>query len=160
NHAIADVAWQALKEVGPPVWDEKAKSVVRTVQKEAGVEPMDEPLLDACTQLIDPREAETKLRETLPAHQKYFTSDDYTDMTWHAPTARIYIARPSPAAPPGFAYPNWAMNALGGISETIDPMVLCASKTVALTMIRLLTDKDVRQKAWQEFEQRTGGGIK
>src|SRR5699024_6669 len=78
----------------------------------------------------------------------------------HAPTARIYIARPSPAAPPGFAYPNWAMNALGGISETIDPMVLCASKTVALTMIRLLTDKDVRQKAWQEFEQRTGGGIK
>jgi aminobenzoyl-glutamate utilization protein B len=51
------------------------------------------------------------------------------------------------------------MNALGGIPATIDPMIVCAAKTVALTMLRLLTDPTARDQAWQEFEQRTGGGI-
>jgi aminobenzoyl-glutamate utilization protein B len=99
NHAMADIAYQALEEVGPPVWDDDAKQVFRAIQQELGLEPMADPILGACTQLIDPRTAEAKLRETLPPNQKAFTSDDYTDMCWHAPTARIYIARPAPARP-------------------------------------------------------------
>ena len=80
-------------------------------------------------------------------------------MSWHAPTCRFYIARPALNAPSGFAYPSWVMNALGGIPETIDPMVTCAAKTVALTALRLLQDDGAREEATREFVERTGGGI-
>ena len=80
-------------------------------------------------------------------------------MSWHAPTCRFYIARPALAAQPDVAWPGWVMNALGGIPETIDPMVTCAAKTVALTALRLLEDKTARDAAKAEFVERTGGGI-
>ena len=95
----------------------------------------------------------------LPPAQVNSTSDDYTDMSWHAPTARVYVARPALRAPAGSAYPSWVMNALGGIAETIDPMVVCAAKTVALSALRLIEDKAARDDARREFVERTGGGI-
>jgi len=49
------------------------------------------------------------------------------------------------------------MNALGGISATIDPMVVCAAKTVALTGLRLLEDGAMREAAWREFQERSSG---
>jgi aminobenzoyl-glutamate utilization protein B len=79
------------------------------------------------------------------------TSDDYTDMTWHAPTARFYIARPALKAPPGTAYPAWVMNALGGIPATIDPMVQTAAKVLALSALRVLEDETARTAAMEEF---------
>ena len=62
-------------------------------------------------------------------------------MSWHAPTARFYVGRPALAAPPGFHYPDWVMNALGGIPETIDPTITTAAKTVAGTILDLLSDQ-------------------
>jgi N-dimethylarginine dimethylaminohydrolase len=91
------------------------------------------------------------MRRDLPPSQTNSTSDDYTDMTWHAPTARFYVARPALKAPPGYAYPTWAMNALGGIPATIDPMVLCAAKTVALTALRLIQDSGCERQPGASF---------
>ncbi|MCG2921916.1 hypothetical protein KZ305_27920, partial [Escherichia coli] len=71
----------------------------------------------------------------------------------------FYVARPALKAPKGFAYPGWVMNALGGIPATIDPMVLTAARTVALTALRLLEDGEARDKAKDEFIRRTSGGI-
>jgi len=56
---------------------------------------MKEPFIDELSELIAPQEAESLLRESLPPNQLNSTSDDYTDMTWHVPTARFYIARPT-----------------------------------------------------------------
>jgi aminobenzoyl-glutamate utilization protein B len=159
NHAMAEVVWQHLQEVGAPVWDESAVSIARQVQQNVGLIPMPEPFLEACEQLIEPQQAESILRHDLPDWQLNSTSDDYTDMTWHAPTARFYIARPALRAPHGFHYPAWVMNALGGIPETIDPMVLTASKVLALSALRMLQDNTARQAARKEFDTRTGGGI-
>jgi aminobenzoyl-glutamate utilization protein B len=158
NHAMARIAYEALETVGPPRWDEAAKAIAREIQKNAGVEPMAEPFIPECERLISPEDAEAILRRDLPPSQLNSTSDDYTDMSWHAPTARVYVARPALRAPGGFAYPSWVMNALGGISETIDPMVVCASKTVALSALRLIEDKAARNEAWREFVERTAGG--
>ncbi|KXF77022.1 peptidase M20 [Paramesorhizobium deserti] len=158
NHAMAEIAWEALQAVGPPRWNEEAKAIAREIQVNVGAEAMEEPFIDECEQLIPPREAEAILRRDLPPSQVNSTSDDYTDMTWHAPTARLYVARPALKAPRGFAYPGWVMNALGGIAETIDPMVVCASKTIALTALRLLEDEGARQTARAEFVERTEGG--
>jgi aminobenzoyl-glutamate utilization protein B len=159
NHAMARVVYRALETVGPPRWDEPAKAIAREIQHNAGVEPMAEPFLDESERLIEPETAEAILRRDLPPSQVNSTSDDYTEMCWHAPTARVYVARPALKAPAGFTYPSWVMNALGGIAGTIDPMVVCAAKTVALSALRLIEDASVRDAARQEFVERTGGGV-
>jgi aminobenzoyl-glutamate utilization protein B len=62
-------------------------------------------------------------------------------------------------APQGFAYPDWVANALGGIRETIDPMIVSASKTIGATLVELLEDRDLLRAAQEEFAQRTEGGV-
>lgn len=156
NHAMANVVWAAMQAVGAPQWDEGARAVMRQVQRAAGVAAMDDPLIPECEALIAPQEAEAILRADLAPSQRNSTSDDYTDMTWHAPTARFYIARPALRGGP---YPPWVMNALGGIPATIDPMVRTAAKVLAASALRLLEDADARALAMSEFRQRTGGGI-
>ncbi|MEM7257656.1 MAG: amidohydrolase, partial [Pseudomonadota bacterium] len=121
NHAMASVVWDTMQRVGPPQWGQDAKHVAQEIQRNLQLEPMAEPFIDACHQLIDPQQAETLLRQDLPAWQLNSTSDDYTDMTWHAPTARFYVARPALKAPAGYQYPAWVMNALAkGQTEMSD----------------------------------------
>lgn len=159
NHAMAGFAWEALQRVGPPRWDETAKAVAREVQRNAWGADTPEPLIAECERLIAPWDAEAALRRDLPPSQTHSTSDDYTEMCWHAPTARFYVARPALRSPDGRPAPAWAMNALGGIPATIDPMVETAAGAIALIALRLLEDAAARDAAGDEFSRRTGGGI-
>ena len=159
NHAIAEVTYRNLERVGAPRFGAEAIEAARAIQRNLGLAPMDKPFLAACETLIEPREAERLLRRDLPPTQTHSTSDDYTEMCWHAPTARLYVGRPMLEAPPGFRYPDWAMNALGGIRACIDPMILTASKTIGATMVELLMSPELLEKAKAEFVERTGGGI-
>ena len=121
---------------------------------------MERPFLPAIEELIEPEAAEQELRRLIPPWQEHFTSDDYTEFCWHAPTVRLYIGRPALAAPePGTAYPHWVMNALGGLAPCIDPMIACAAKTIALTALDLLEQPALLAEAKAEFNARTGGGI-
>jgi aminobenzoyl-glutamate utilization protein B len=155
NHAIAETVWDAMQTVGAPDWDEAAKAVAREVQTNLGIDAMDNPFIPELSALVTPKDAEAILRHDLPPSQLNSTSDDYTDMTWHAPTARFYVARPALKAPAGVTYPAWVMNALGGIPATIDPMVQAAAKILSLSALRLLEDKNARDAAMDEFKART-----
>ena len=158
NHVLADLAYRNLAEVGPPRYDEEARRLAREIQRKLSIEPMDSPFLPACERLIDPREAERELRTQMPAWQTNWTSDDYVEMTWYAPTVRLYVARPMLKTPPGHpGYPPWVANALGGLAPCIDPTVQVAGKTIAATLLDVLTDPAVREAARREFEVRTGG---
>ena len=157
NHAMASVVWDAMQQVGAPVWDEKAHEVAREIQVNLGLQPMERPFIDALTTLIAPQEAEAILRRDLPPSQLNSTSDDYTEMCWHAPTARFYVARPALKAPEKTIYPAWVMNAMGGIPALIDPMIVTAAKTLALSALRLLEDRTARDDAMKEFLRRTEG---
>ena len=159
NHAMSNIVWQSMQTVGAPAWDESAKTVAREIQTQLGMTAMSDPFLKQCTELISPQDAEAILRQDLPPSQLHSTSDDYTDMTWHTPTARFYVARPALKPPPSGAYPSWVMNALGGIPATIDPMVITAAKILSLSALKLLEDPSAREAAMEEFEQRTGGGV-
>ena len=66
----------------------EVREVARQIQRELGLEPMARPFLPAIEELVSPEEAERRLRAEIPAWQTHYTSDDYTDMTWHAPTLR------------------------------------------------------------------------
>ena len=162
NHALAQATYDNLQVIGAPVFNTgKAREKAQEIQRNLGLEPMEAPFLAETEQLIKPQQAETELRKELPAWQKHFTSDDYTEYCWHAPTVRLYIARPTLASPePGYKYPTWVMNALGGIRETIEPMIGCAAKTIGCTVIDLLTSDHLLTEATHEFDQRTGGGVR
>jgi aminobenzoyl-glutamate utilization protein B len=164
NHAMAEATYRNLERAGPPRWGADAVAIARELQRNLGLEPMEQPFLPVIETLIDPREAERLLREQLPPYLVHWTSDDYTDMTWHAPTARLYLGRPmlgvsADAAARGFRTPDWALNALGGIRACIDPMIVSAGRTIGATLIQILTDRSLRDAARAEFIDRTGGGI-
>ncbi len=160
NHAMAALTYRNLAAVGPPVFGDEAKEFARAIQRNLDVEPMAEPFADACSELITPEAAEAKMRESLPPGIRNFTSDDYVEYTWHAPTARLYVGRPMLNTPqPGYQYPAWVMNALGGHRACIDPMIMSAGRTIAATLVDLLTNRAALERAQSEFKERTGGGI-
>lgn len=154
NHAMAEITFRNLELAGAPRYGAEAVAAARGLQKELGIEPMESPFLDALSELVAPAEAERRVRQQIPAWQTHYTSDDYTDMTWFAPTVRFYVARPALKAPPGFAYPDWVMNALGGIPACIDPTVATAGRTIAATIIDLMTDREALARARDEFRRR------
>ncbi|MEM7565151.1 MAG: amidohydrolase, partial [Pseudomonadota bacterium] len=161
NHILAQATYNNLEAIGPPLFNHgMAREKAQEIQQNLGLEPMECPFLEQTEKLISPQQAEQELRRELPEWQAHFTSDDYTEYCWHAPTVRLYIARPALASPkPGYKYPGWVMNALGGIPETIDPMIGCASKTIGCSLLDFITDRNLLEAAKAEFIERSGGGI-
>jgi aminobenzoyl-glutamate utilization protein B len=160
NHALADLTYRNFEMVGPPVMPEMAKDFARACQKELGLEPMAEPFMPEIERLTDPREGEAKIRANLPAWQKNYTSDDYVEYTWHCPTVRLYVGRAMLRAPkPGYIYPDWPRNALGGVPAAIDPLHLTAARVIATTLVELASDGAALRRCQDEFRARTGGGI-
>jgi aminobenzoyl-glutamate utilization protein B len=158
NHALAAATYANLALVGAPRYGAEAIALAREIQANLGLEPMERPFLADCERLCEPALAEAGLRAQMPAWQTNWTSDDYVEMTWYAPTVRLYIARPVLAAPPGYAgYPAWVSNALGGLAPCIDPTVQVAGKTLAGTMLDLLSDPELLAAARREFVARTAG---
>ncbi|MEO1192295.1 MAG: amidohydrolase [Pseudomonadota bacterium] len=160
NHALAKLCYDNLAAVGPPVWEEEGLAFAREIQTNLGLEPMEQPILEGMRMLNAPEEAEAVLRQDLPAWQVNYTSDDYVDWTWHTPTVRLIIGRATLKSPkPGYHYPAWSWNALGGLPATIDPTIICAARCIATTALDLLTEPEALAAARAEFEERTGGGI-
>ncbi|MPY81393.1 MAG: hypothetical protein GEV04_23980 [Actinophytocola sp.] len=155
NHAVAELVWANLREVGPPRYGDAATEVAQAMQRATDTPPTEQPFLGALTDLVEPWEAERQVRELLPPAQRNWTSDDYVEMTWYAPTARLYVGRPALAPrPDGRPYPSWVMNALGGIPATIDPTVECAAKTIAGSLLDLLRDEQTLAGARAELHRR------
>ncbi|MFT4038622.1 MAG: amidohydrolase [Thermomicrobiales bacterium] len=160
NNAMADLTFRNMELVGAPEYSEEAKEFGRELQRNLGLEPMENPFPDVFNTLTDPKQYEAETRRLLPEWQKNFTSDDYTDYTWHAPTVRVFTGRPVLRTPHhGYEYPNWAYNAMSGVPSIIDPGMMMASKTIAGTILDLLTVEGELEKATAEFNERTGGGV-
>jgi len=154
NHAMAEITFRNLERAGAPRYGSDAVKAAQALQTELGIDPMAQPFADELSQPVPPQEAGRRLGGDVPSWQTHYTSDEYTDMTWFAPTVRFYIGRAVLKAPPGFSYPEWALNALGGIPATIDPTVETAGKTIAGTIIDLMTDGAALQRAKAEFRTR------
>ncbi len=160
NHVMADLAYQNLELVGPPQLSDEAREFGRKIQQNLGIEPMDNPFDEGCERLISPQDYEANLRRSLPAWQLNFTSDDYVDYTWHAPTVRLFTGRPRLKAPnSSYEYPAWTYNAIGGLPAAVDPGLFTAGKTIAGTFLDLVTQPELLKQAQDEFNERTGGGI-
>jgi aminobenzoyl-glutamate utilization protein B len=160
NHAMADMTFENMTLVGAPKFSEEAREFARKIQANLGLEPMPNPFLEDAERLMPPQEYETSLRRALPEWQQHYTSDDYVDYTWHAPTVRLLTMRPRLRPPnAAYEYPAWVHNALGGLPAAINPGIFLGAKTIAASLIDLLTAPEVLQRAQSEFKERTGGGI-
>jgi aminobenzoyl-glutamate utilization protein B len=160
NNAMADLTYQNLELVGAPQLSEEAREFGRQIQENLGIEPMENPFDEASERLTPPQEYEATTREKLPEWQLNFSSDDYVDYTWHAPTVRLYTGRPRLRPPnPEYQYPAWVYNATGGVAAIIDPGMLVGSKAIAATMLDLITKPEELERARAEFEERTEGGV-
>ncbi|MFQ5784288.1 MAG: amidohydrolase, partial [Alphaproteobacteria bacterium] len=160
NHAIAEITYRNLELTGPPAFGDEARAFARRIQENLGLDAMDEPFDPGMSELSAPEAAEAELRTALPSWQRNYTSDDYVDYTWHAPTVRLLIGRPKLRSPqPGYQYPAWTWNALGGVAACIDPTIFAAARCIGATLVDLLTEPSGIERARAEFEHRTGGGV-
>ncbi|QCI67645.1 amidohydrolase [Phreatobacter stygius] len=160
NTALTDLTWANLQAVGAPIYDEKALAFGREIQKNLGLEPMANPFIKSVTTLTTPEDNDAGLKRTLAGWQTHLSADDYVEFSWHCPTVRLLAARPRLQPPsPGYAYPNWAYNALGGLPAAVDPGLFVAAKTMALTMVDLATKPGALAACQAEFRERTGGGV-
>ncbi len=160
NHALARVTYANLVEAGPPQWGPDAVKVAQALQKNLGhgtdgravpggdLHPGGAGRGGAAAARHDPAGANPLHLRRL--HRLLLADPDGAAL--HRP------ARTEAAAGPG-GYPDWAMNALGGIEATIDPMITSAARTIAGTILDLLTDPAHLAAARAEFDERTGGGI-
>ena len=81
-------------------------------------------------------------------------------VAYHAPTVRVLSMRPRLKPPnDGYEYPAWVNNAMGGIPAAINPGMFFGAKTIAATLVDLLTEPMHLKRAHDEFKERTGGGV-
>ncbi len=160
NQALTDLTWRNLQAVGAPQFTEEARAFGRAMQAHLGLAPMDDPFIPGVSVLTPPEQNEARLRAALPPWQKHLSADDYVEFCWHCPTVRLLAGRPRLRPPtPGYAYPAWTYNALGGLPAAVDPGLFVAAKTMALTMLDLVADPACLLAAQAEFRDRTGGGV-
>lgn len=160
NHALAELTFRNFEKLGAPVWSDAAKQFAREGQRNHGIEPMDEPFIDNMMRLTPPQEAEAAFRQQLPPWQLNYAADDYVEYTWHAPTVRLYVARPTlKPDPAGKRYGEWLRHAMNGDPACIDPMWSKAADVISTTILDMMTDPAALERAQQEFRERTGGGV-
>jgi aminobenzoyl-glutamate utilization protein B len=156
---MAELLDRNFRLVGPPVYNEEAKEFGKKIQFNLGLEPMVDPFTDDCQRLLTPEEGENMLRKVLPRWVEHYSSDDYVEYMWHAPSARLYTAKAVLRPSKDFNYPNWTRLAMTGEESTINPAIFVGGKTIASSLTELLINPNELKKAQIEFNECTGGGI-
>lgn len=160
NHALARLTYGNLEAIGAPTWGDEAIAFGQALQRNLGWQETEFPFLPTHRVLTPPEDFEAALRATMPSWQRNQSADDYVEYCWHAPTVRLFTARPNLAPQdPRYGAPSWTMLALGGVPAVIDPGMLLASKVIATTILDLVLDPDALAACQREFEERTGGGV-
>jgi len=147
NHTMAKLVYRNLELVGPVKFSEEDKKFAREIQKNLGLEPMAEPFIETLT---PPGEA-------LPSMILY--SDDSTELSWYAPTARLFVSFSMKKPYPDYDYMPWVFGALCA-KGPCHKMGVVAAKTIALSVVELLTTPSELQKAKEEFDSRPNIAIR
>jgi aminobenzoyl-glutamate utilization protein B len=141
NHAIARLCYDSLSLVGAPKFPPAAKEFGRQMLEELGAardtdgEPFDETVTDP----------ESGITRDFAGG-----ADDVTEFTWHAPTARIYVAHGLKGGP----WPSWTGAALA-TTDAAHETVRVAASAVALSALELVRQRDVLDQATAEFKSRS-----
>lgn len=153
NEVLADVMWDSLQKVGPPVFDGKDlefgkklagtfdKSIIENLHKSPDFQEfpeLKEQVLN--TSLVPPR----------GKGRSGGGSTDVGDVSWIVPTAQMSAA----TVPIGCPGHSWQHCASSGSSIGHKGM-LVATKTMALCALELIDNPELIKKAWEEFKEKT-----
>jgi len=131
---------QNLELLGPIAWSEEEQAFARRLQENAGVEPVGLSLGLAPFE-EDPGETEGG-------------STDVADVSWIVPTLHLTV----PTAPLAVPWHAWPVVASAG-SPVGHRGMDHAARVLALTMVDLFTNREVREEIRREFEEKTAGHI-
>jgi aminobenzoyl-glutamate utilization protein B len=143
NNTMGDIIYHNLELVGSPTFTSEEKAFAQKLQ--ATLPP----------RVIPSTGFKMALDETLtppiqPTSAPTFTTDN-ADVSWHAPMSELRIAC-SPVGIPGH---SWQKTAAHGSSIAHKGLVV-AAKSLALTVIDLLTKRELLENAKKEFKERKG----
>ena len=124
--------------VGPPTFSDESKEFGRQMLAELGRSDITEPFDETVTPL-----------EAGVTSEFAGGADDVTEFSWHAPTARIYVAH----GLQGGKWPSWTGAALASTAVAHETIRVAAA-AVALSAAELLAHPEVLQNARQEFRER------
>jgi aminobenzoyl-glutamate utilization protein B len=156
NRPLAELVYANLATVGPPTWDAEAIEFARELERGMGIDPSPSPFIAEASKLQSPDERDAEWRAQLPPWQTHFTWDDYVEYTWHAPTARLFTAKPVLKA--ARSWSHWSALALNGLPAAIDPTWRTAATVMSHTLIDLIAHPGALAAAQADFVERTGGG--
>jgi aminobenzoyl-glutamate utilization protein B len=139
NMVMKDIVWKNLLKVGPPAYTDEDKEFAREIQRNLGLEPLDEPLYE---DIIAPEKA----------YESFHPADDVNEFTWHCPTARLYVSKAMQPIP-DIIYPRWASSALCGVGVT-HRIGMCAARILTLSAIDVIETPNLIKEAWNEFHER------
>lgn len=134
NDRLADVLWDNLQIVGPPLWRTGHLEWMRRLSKAFAPE------------------ADFDLDRSIARYQGEVDaySQDDGEVSWRIPLGRVNWAVPA-----AVDVHNWAATALSG-SEAGIPGVMMASETIALATVEMLAEPSLLEQAQMELRRRVG----
>ncbi|MCL4561438.1 MAG: M20 family metallopeptidase [Chloroflexi bacterium] len=151
NHALADLQYRAMQEIGPIDFTPEEKEYARTVNE--AFPPDVRHNLFLGLRLPPEMEGEPLLGENYPGRNEgeiSTGSSDIGDVSWITPLCELNTACHSTGAPGH----SWGIVATGGMSIGHKGM-LHAAKIMALAAMDLYSDPEQLRKARAEFEEKT-----
>jgi aminobenzoyl-glutamate utilization protein B len=134
NKAVAEAMDENIKEVGLPTWTEADQTLAKSLQRE-----LKGPSSGLAIQLRG-------LRGPASDEARTGGSDDIGDISWNVPTVVMNF----PANIPNLPGHNWA-NAIAMATPIAHKGTTAGAKVVAMTMVDLLTEPTLVEKAWEYF---------
>jgi aminobenzoyl-glutamate utilization protein B len=132
NRPVAEAMGENIKRVGLPEWSADDQKLARAIQKEIKVRE------EGLASKVDGAKG--------PSDAGGAGSDDIGDVSWNVPTVVLRY----PSNVPGTPGHNWA-NSIAMATPIAHKGVVAGAKVQALTLLDLLTNPDLVQKAWDYF---------
>ncbi|MEX2573702.1 MAG: amidohydrolase [Balneolaceae bacterium] len=138
NRTLIEAMDKNMRAIGPPKFTEEEQEFARAMQTNLGKEPagFSTEIEDLADELLPPSGGST----------------DVAEVSHLVPTVGFGIA----SAPVDVPWHSWATAASHNTSGGKKSAVI-AAKVIAMSSVELILNKDLLQKAWEEFENRTGG---
>lgn len=151
NRALSERMLCNLKRVGPPPFTEDEKVFAKKLNEGLDAEEKTNSM-QRMFGISDPNIGELDLHDRISENmcEGKITpySTDSGDVSWQAPMCQVFVA----AQPIGTANHSWQQTVCSGMSIGHKGMI-CAAKTIALTALDILTDRDLLQAAQEEYQQ-------
>jgi aminobenzoyl-glutamate utilization protein B len=137
NQPVAETMYENIRKVGLPDWTEADQELAKAVQRQA--KSAERGLAAEVDELGLPVKEEDK---------RGGGSDDIGDVSWTVPTVTLRY----PSNLSGLPGHSW-LNSIAAATPIAHKGVTAGAKVVALTMLDILTNPSIVERAWQYFRE-------